>query len=109
MKRSSYRPIRREPKRIYAGSSRNPKKHKRLIFFLLILAVLILIFVPGHNGLINLTAKRLKIQKLHNEIEKLKIRIELVRAKIDKTKDPEFIKRYAQDRYNMVPKSDTIK
>jgi cell division protein FtsB len=64
--------------------------------------------VPGHNGLINLTLKRLKIQKLHNEIENLKIKIELVRAKIDKTNDPEYIKRYAYDRYGMVPRTDTL-
>ena len=109
MKRSSYRPIRRRNKRIYQRSIKDAKKRKRLFFFFLILVILLLIFIPGHNGLIKLTAKRLKIQKLHNEIENLKIRIELVRAKIARSKNPEYIKRYAHDRYGMVPKSDTLK
>lgn len=51
------------------------------------------------------------VQKLHNEIENLKTRIELVRAKTERADDPEYIKRYAYDRYGMIPKSesDTIK
>lgn len=109
MKRRYYKPVQRQPKRIYARSMRNPKRRKRFFFFCLILIFLIVIFVPGHNGLITLTAKRLKIQKLKNEIENLKIKIELVRAKIDKTKDPEYIRRYAYDRYRMVPKTNTLK
>jgi cell division protein FtsB len=111
MKRTVYKPIRRQPKRIYAHSTRNPKKRKRLFFFLLILIILILIYVPGHNGLIKITGKKLRISKLHNEIENLKVRIELVRTKTERADDPEYIKRYAYDRYGMIPKSesDTIK
>lgn len=109
MKRQTFKPIRRNEKRIYQRSVKVSKKRKRLFILLLILGILIIIFIPGHNGLINLARKKFKIQKLHNEIENLKIRIELVRSKIDKSKDPEFIKRYAKDRYNMVPKSDSAK
>jgi cell division protein FtsB len=107
MRRTVYKPIRRQPRRIYAHSNRNPKKRKRLIFFLLILIVLILIFVPGHNGLIKITGKKLRIQKLHNEIENLKVKIELVRAKTDRANDPEYIKQYVHDRYGMIPKSES--
>lgn len=94
---------------MYQRSVKDSRKRKRLFLLLLILGILIIIFIPGHNGLINLARKKFKIQKLHNEIENLKIRIELVRSKIEKSKDKEFIKRYVQDRYNMVPKSDTTK
>ena len=109
MKRPAYKAIRRQPKRIYTHSTRNPKKRKRLFLFLLVLGILMLIFIPGHNGLIKLAAKQIQIQKLHNEIEDLKMRIELVRAKVDRTKDPKYIIRYAHDRYGMIPKPDTIK
>ena len=109
MKRPSYKAIRREPKRIYTHSTRNPKKRKRLFLFLLVLGILMFIFLPGHNGLIQLAAKKLKILKLHNEIENLKMKIELVRAKVDRTKDTSYIKRYARDRYGMIPKPDTSK
>ena len=62
--------------------------------------------MPGHNGLVKITGKKLRIQKLHNEIENLRTQIELVRAKIDRTNNPEYIKHYAHDRYGMVPKNE---
>lgn len=104
MAKRVYKPIRREPKRIYARSIRNPRKRRRLFLLLLILGILMLIFLPGHNGLIKLISKQFEVKKLRREIEDLKIKIELVRAKIERTNDPEFIKRYAFDRYRMIPK-----
>ncbi|MEO0092693.1 MAG: septum formation initiator family protein [candidate division WOR-3 bacterium] len=108
MKRKLYKPIRRREKRIYTHSVRHHKKLRRLILLSLILGLLLLIFLPGHNGLISLAAKRLEIQRLHNEIERLKIEMELIQAKIAKTEDPRFIKRYAYEHYGMIPKSDTL-
>jgi cell division protein FtsB len=109
MKRKTYKPIRRSQKRVYTHSVKKKNRSKRLFLFFLILFVLGLIFVPGHNGLIKLAAKQLWIRKLHGEIENLKMRIELVRAKVAQASDPEFIKRYAHDRYGMIPKQDTLK
>jgi len=108
MKKHSYKPIRRQPKRFYSHTVRKAKRRRRFFIFFLIIFILGVIFIPGHNGVIKLMAKQLRIRRLRHEIENLKIKIELVRAKVDRTNDPEFIKRYAYDRYGMVPKQDTL-
>ncbi len=66
-----------------------------------------MIFVPGPNGLIKVIHKTHRKQQLHNEIEGLKIKAELIESKIVKGQNPEYIRKYLMDYYEMVPKDSS--
>lgn len=85
-----------------------PKPSKlKLVFFLSILFILIIVFVPGHNGLVKVLNKSYQINKIHRENENLKIKAELIELKIAKGQDPEYLKKYLRDCYQMVSKDSS--
>ena len=85
-----------------------PKPNKlKLLVFLSILLILVIVFVPGHNGLIKIIYKSHKVHKLYNENENLKIKVELIEAKIAKVQNPEFLKKYMKDNYQIVTKDSS--
>jgi cell division protein FtsB len=85
-----------------------PKPNKlKLLVFISMLFVLVIVFVPGHNGLIKILTKSYKIHKLYNENERLKIKAELIESKIAKAQNPEFLKKYMRDNYQIVLKDSS--
>lgn len=65
---------------------------------------MVLFFVPGPNGLAKVISKTIKKQWMHNEIEQLKIKAELIESKISKGQNEEYLRKYLIDNYKMVPK-----
>jgi cell division protein FtsB len=82
-----------------------PKQRKRnFIFALALLVILVVVFVPGPNGLYKVLNKSYKIRQINREIENLKIKAELIESKIAKGHDPQYLKKYLMDYYQMAPK-----
>lgn len=85
-----------------------PKANKRkLLVAFSILFVLVMMFVPGPNGLIKVIQKTHRKQQLHNEIENLKIKAELIESKIAKGQNTKYMRKYLIDCYEMVPKDSS--
>ncbi|MEO0076167.1 MAG: hypothetical protein ABIK33_06305 [candidate division WOR-3 bacterium] len=83
-------------------------KQKIFIITFSVLLVLSIIFLPGSNGVISVV-QRVRLKRyLQREIEYYKIKSELIESKIAKGQNPEYLKRYLQDYYALVPK-DSIK
>jgi cell division protein FtsB len=96
-------------RRYRSNIGKPPKERKRIIFMVsLVIVLLIIFFVPGPNGLVKVLYKTYKKQRLHNEIEQLKIKAELIEAKIAKGQNEEYLRKYLKDNYQMVPK-DSVK
>ncbi|MCS7258594.1 MAG: hypothetical protein NZ601_04430 [candidate division WOR-3 bacterium] len=83
------------------------KQHKKLkpevvllcIGFLIILIVLL--FNP--MGLIKLIHQKYKIKKISTELDQLKLKAELIEAKIDKLNNDEYLKKFLQDFCKFIP------
>lgn len=92
----------------YKRIGERPKdKKKRLIIYLSIIFLIVALFIPGHNGLARVIYKYYQKQCLRKDIEQLKIKAELIQAKINKGSDDRYLKRYLQDNYQMIP-ADTV-
>jgi len=83
-------------------------KRRKIVVTLIALTLLGIIFIPGPNGLARVLYKNYKKQQLHKRIEQLKIKAELIEAKIDKGQNEEYLRKYLHDNYNMVSK-DSLK
>lgn len=84
-------------------------KRKKILLPLFILFILGVIFIPGPNGLVKVIYKNYRKQRLHREIEQLKIKAELIEAKISRGNDEQYMHKYLEDNYNMVPKDSAKK
>jgi cell division protein FtsB len=83
-------------------------KRKKIMIFLFFFVLLGAVFLPGPNGLVRVLYKNYKKKQFHKQIEQLKIKAELIEAKIDKGHNEEYLRKYLQDNYNMVLK-DSLK
>ncbi|MEO0075310.1 MAG: hypothetical protein ABIK31_04285 [candidate division WOR-3 bacterium] len=92
----------------YKRIGERPKdRKKKLIIYLSIFFLVVAFFIPGPNGLARVIYKYYQKQCLHKDIEQLKIKAELIQAKINKSKDERYLKKYLQDNYQMIP-AETI-
>ncbi len=89
------------------GDTPKAKKKKILIPLLLVIIVGVL-FIPGSNGLAKVLSKNYRKQQLEKQIERLKIKAELIEAKIARAQDPTYLRQYLRDNYGMVPKDSML-
>ncbi len=62
----------------------------RKILYLLIIVAIFLIYLPGPNGLVRLIKREMARRKLVSEIQDLRIKNILLRAKLRRLSSPEY-------------------
>lgn len=85
---------------------RRYQKRVRINSMVIIWGIMLLILVAflfNPSGIVKLLYQKSTIKKMSNEIEQLKLKAELIEAKIDKVNNDEYLKKFLQDFCKFVP------
>ncbi|MEO0071972.1 MAG: hypothetical protein ABIK10_00835 [candidate division WOR-3 bacterium] len=68
-----------------------------------ITVLILMVFLFNPSGIVRLLYQKSTIKKMSNEIEQLKLKAELIEAKLDKVNNDEYLKKFLQDFCKFVP------